>query len=90
MFGLVQYYILASDKVVLAVIKTLNRLPVSCQEHFHLTSAAVDAVSCLGSVPVRPSGCLDDVGLSNIKEKCVYIELSTSAQYVSRPPCFHD
>ena len=90
-FGLVQYYIFAADKIVLAVIERLNRLPVSCQEHFQLTSAALDSVSCLGSFPVRPSGTLDVVELSSIKEKCLHIELSTSTQYVSRiPPCFHD
>ena len=90
-FSLVQYYIFAADKIVLAVIKRLNRLPISCQEHFHLTSAALDSVSCLGSFSVRPSGILDVVELSTIKEKCLHIELSTSTQYVSHiPPCFHD
>ena len=90
-FGLIQYYIFAANKVVLAVIERLNRLSISCQEHFQLTSAALDSVSCLGSFPVRPSGTLDVVGLSNIKEKCLHIELSTSTQYISRiPPCFHD
>ena len=91
-FGLVQYYMLATDKLVLAVIERLVRLPgISCQEHFQLTSAALDSVSCLGSFPVRPSGSLDVIGLSNIKEKCLHIELSASIQYISRiPPCFHD
>ena len=67
-FGLVQYYIFAADKIVLAVIERLNRLPVSCQEHFQLTSDALDSVSCLSSLPVRPSGTLDVVELSSIKE----------------------
>lgn len=90
-FGLVQYYIFVADKIVLAVIERLNRLPISCQEHFQLTSAALDSVSCLGSFPVKPSGILDVIELSSIKEKCLHIELSTSIQYVSRiPPCFHD
>ena len=90
-FGFVQYYILAMDKIVLAVIERLNRLSVSCQEHYQLTSSALDSVSCLGSFVVRPSGILNVVKLSNIKEKCLHIELSPSSQYVSRiPPCFHD
>ena len=91
-FGLVQYYMLATDKLVLAVIERLERLPgTSCQEHFQLTSAALDSVSCLGTFPVRPSGSLDVVGLSHIIEKCLHIELSASTQYISRiPPCLHD
>ena len=75
-FSFVQYYILAMDKIVLAVVEILNRLSVSCQERYELTSAALDCVSCLGSFVVRPSGILNVVKLSNIKEKCPHIELS--------------
>ena len=94
-FGLIQYYILVAEKIVLAIIitiiKRLERLSISCVEHFQLTSAALDSVSCLGCFPVSSSGSLDVVGLSNIKEKCLHVELSPSIQYISRiPPCFHD
>ena len=90
-FGLIQYYIFAADKIVLAIIERLDRLSISCLDHFQLNSAALDSVSCLGCFPVEPSGSLDVVGLSNIKEKCLHIELSSSSQYISRiPPCFHD
>lgn len=89
--GLIQYYMCAADKLVLAVIEILEQLPVSRQEHFQLTSAAIDSFSCLAILPVRPSGCLDVVELSRIKEKCIYIELPAFVQYVSCiPPCFHD
>ena len=90
-FGLIQYYILVADKIVLAIIERLERLSISCVEHFQLNSAALDSVSCLGCFPVSSSGSLDVVGLSSIKEKCLHVELSPSIQYVSRiPPCFHD
>ena len=82
-FGFVQYYILATDKIVLAVIERLNRLSVSCQEHYQLTSSALDSVSCLGSFVVRPSGILNVVKLSNIKEKCLHIELSLVSMFLA-------
>ena len=56
-FGLVQYYIFAADKIVLAVVERLDRLSVSCQAHYQLTSIALNTVTCLGSFPVRHLGC---------------------------------
>jgi hypothetical protein len=82
-FGLIQYYIFAADKIVLAIIERLDRLSVSCLDHFQLNSAALDSVSCLGCFPVRSSGSLDVVELSNIQEKCLHIELSSSSIFLA-------
>lgn len=44
-FGFVQYFIVTPGDVVLVVVRTLVQLGVTCQEHFQLTSPAVDKAS---------------------------------------------
>lgn len=56
-FGLVQYFIVTPGDVVLVVVRTLVQLGVTCQEHFQLTSPAVDKASKF--TLVRDSEVLD-------------------------------
>ena len=87
-FGLVQYFITPGD-VVLAGVRTLVQLGVTCQEHFQLTSPAVDKASKF--TLVRDSEVLDVTSVDCI-QKCMYISFSSSPiKYViAFPDVLHD
>lgn len=89
-FGLIQYFILiVPGDVVLAVLKTLVPLSLTAQEHFQLTSPAIDKASKL--TLVRDSGVLDVTSVDSI-QKCIYISFTSSpTRYVMAfPDVLHD
>ena len=83
-FGLVQYYVFLSHNVLLAVVKELETLNVTCKGCFQLTSSALDTVSSLGKIyPVRRTASLCVIGVRDIVQKCLFIDfVDFSEQFV--------
>ena len=69
----------------MVVVERLQRLAVTCRQHFLLQTDALDLVHLSGVFPVKDSGNIDVISPTDIRSKCIYLDVGT--KYVGVFPC---
>ena len=82
-YGLVQYYIIASDDLILALIQSLCPTAMPYQKEFQLTTDAMNSVPAAAlPVKVDPNFPLVVTSVECIQQKCLLIDVGSSVKYV--------
>lgn len=81
-FALIEYFVYIHQRVI-AVLKPLLPLHISCKEHFNLTTTVLDTVSFM--YPVRVADSYSFCFAEDIVSKCLFVDFSYT-QYVVQFP----
>lgn len=82
--GLIRLFLYISPHTMV-VVERLQRLAVTCRQHFLLQTDALDLVHLSGVFPVKDSGNIDVISPTDIHSKCIYLDVGT--KYVGVFPC---
>ena len=81
-FGIIEYFVFLHQKII-AVLKLLSPISVTCKDHFNLSTTVLDTVSFL--TPVVKSNTVECCFVEDFVNKCLFIDLN-SIQYVCQFP----
>ena len=81
-FALIEHYVFVQNRLI-AILKPLLPVSVSCQQHFNLTTTALDSFLYLS--PVTKGQCVKCCFVEQFIAKCLFMDLNF-VQYVAQFP----
>ena len=81
-YAFIEYFVYVQERVI-AILTPLKPLHIACQDHFHLTTDALDKVLFLVPVEIESSVCVCFV--EDIKAKCLFLNFHSSNYVVLLP-----
>ena len=81
-YGVIEYFLLINNRII-AVLRPLTPLSVSCRQHFALSTTALDTLSYL--IPVTSVGTFKCCFIEDFVQTCLFIDFSF-VQYIIKFP----